>query len=211
MMKKLLPVAVLAAGLMTAVPTQAQSLRFGFEGGLNVTKPSLSKDIFDTSNRLGFYVGPKLKFTLPIVGLGVDVAALYDHRESKLEAEAGDAKNIKQDNIVVPLNLRYNVGLGNLLGIYFFGGPQLGFNIGDKSFSWTDLSSYDHTFSLKKSNFSVNLGAGVTISHLEVSARYNIPITKTGNVTSVGQVAGDAITSITSKSNTWQVGLAYYF
>ncbi len=211
MMKKLLPMAILAAGLMTSAPANAQSIRFGFEGGLNVTKPSLSEDIFEASNRLGFYIGPKLKFTLPIVGLGVDVAALYDHRESKLESQNNVTKTIKQENIIVPVNVRYNVGLGSLLGIYFFGGPQIGFNVGDKSVNWTDLSTYDNTFTLKKSNFSVNLGAGVTVSHFEISARYNIPISKTGEVTSVTTVAGDVASNFSSKSNTWQVGLAYYF
>lgn len=95
MMKKLLPMAILAAGLMTSAPANAQSIRFGFEGGLNVTKPSLSEDIFEASNRLGFYIGPKLKFTLPIVGLGVDVAALYDHLANMERLHAGYSRLVR--------------------------------------------------------------------------------------------------------------------
>ncbi len=211
-MKKMLSMAMLAACTLLALPASGQSkLRFGFEGGLNVTKASLSTDVFESSNRVGFFIGPKAKFTLPIIGLGVDVAALYDHRESKLESSSAGTETFRQENVIVPIDVRYTLGIGSLVGVYFAAGPQFGFNVGDDSFSWTDKSSYERTFQLKKSNFSFNLGGGITLSHLEVTARYNIPLSKTAEVTSVGNVANGVQEKFNSKSNTWQIGLAYYF
>lgn len=211
-MKKMLSIALLAICTMWVLPASAQSkLRFGFEGGLNVTKASLSTDVFNSSNRMGFYIGPKVKFTLPIVGLGVDVAALYDHRESKLESATAGSETFKQENVIVPVDVRYTLGIGNTAGIYFAAGPQLGFNVGDESFSWTDKASYERTFQFKKSNFSFNLGGGIILNHWEITARYNIPISKTADVESVGNVAEGVKDKFNSKSNTWQIGLAYYF
>ena len=82
---------------------------------------SIDKKVFDSSNQTGFFIGPTLKFSLPLIGLGIDIAALYDQRSAKVS----DAK--ENDG-----NLRYGIGLGSLTSIYFAAGPQFGFNVGDK-------------------------------------------------------------------------------
>ena len=182
-MKKVFTLALVAFGLMMAMPSQAQ-FKFGLKGGLNITDMSMSKDVLDASNRTGFFIGPSVKFTLPVVGLGIDAAALYDQREAKLKADVENttgtqitSNTVKQQAINIPINLRYSIGLGDLAGIYFAAGPQFGFNVGDKNFDWTKEASYR----LKSTNFSVNLGAGVTvINHLEVGFNYNIACGKTG-------------------------------
>lgn len=126
---------------MTATATQAQ-IKFGLKGGLNVTNMSFSTDVIDKSNQTGFFVGPTVKFTLPLVGLGIDAAALYDQRDAKVGDE-GDELTLKQRAINIPINLRYNIGLGSMAGIYLAAGPQFGFNIGDKTFSFDDGINYD--------------------------------------------------------------------
>ena len=108
-MKKLFTMVVLLATM--AVAAQAQ-VKFGVKGGLNVTSMKLSKDIVDKSNQAGFFIGPTVKFTLPVVGLGIDVAALYDQRSAK-----SDDETIKQQSIQIPLNLRYGIGLGSTASI----------------------------------------------------------------------------------------------
>ena len=45
---------------------QAQGLKFGVKGGLNISKMSFSKDVFDSDNKTGFYVGPTIKLSLPL-------------------------------------------------------------------------------------------------------------------------------------------------
>ena len=207
-MKKILTTIVAVAALFVAAPAQAQT-SFGLKGGLNVTNMTLSSDVLDVSNRAGFFVGPTVKFTLPIVGLGVDAAVLYDQREAKL-AET----TITQRSINIPINARYTIGLGDMAGVYLAAGPQFGFNVGDTDFSLAGLTSSStyENYTLKKSNFSLNVGAGVQLmSHLEIGVTYNIALGKTGEVDVLG-TAGDAIGSVfKTNNNAWQVSAAYYF
>lgn len=194
--------------MSTAITANAQ-LKFGLKGGLNVSSMSFDKDVFESSNRTGFFLGPTLRFNLPVVGLGFDLSALYNQRKSEISASSsasGEAETLKTKSIEVPLNVRYGIGLSSIANIFFFAGPQVGFNVGDKEHKLTSNS----TWTLSDSNFSVNLGAGVTLlSHLQLSANYNIACGKTGDVT-----FSDAVSSITKssgRSNSWQIGLAYYF
>ena len=84
LMKKIFALALVALGMMTANPAQAQ-IKFGLKGGLNITDMSMDSKVLDASNRTGFFIGPSVKFTLPVVGLGIDASALYDQREAKLK------------------------------------------------------------------------------------------------------------------------------
>lgn len=183
-MKKLFTLIVLVAATYFAVPANAQ-LKFGIKGGLNITDMSLSNDVFETSNRTGFFIGPTIKFTLPIVGLGIDASALYDQREGEVNVEADDntlvSTRLKQKSINIPINLRYDIGLGSLAAVYLAAGPQFGFNVGDKNQSlYKDVAEWR----LNTSNFSVNVGAGVMLlGHLQVGANYNIVCGKTGEIT----------------------------
>lgn len=207
-MKKLFTLIVLVAATYFAVPASAQ-LKFGIKGGLNITDMSLSNDVFETSNRTGFFIGPTIKFTLPIVGLGIDASALYDQREGEVNVEADDntlvSTRLKQKSINIPINLRYDIGLGSLAAVYFAAGPQFGFNVGDKNQSlYKDVAEWR----LNTSNFSVNVGAGVMLlGHLQVGANYNIVCGKTGEIT----VLDGAESVLRGRSNTWQISAAYYF
>ena len=197
-MKKILTVVVLFAALMTAVPAKAE-VKFGLKGGLNLTSMSFDSNIIDKSNQAGFFIGPTLKFTLPIVGLGIDASALYDQRKAKV-----DDSSVKQQSIQIPINLRYGIGLGSKASIYFFAGPQFGFNVGDKDIK-TDVGNW--TF--KSSNISANVGLGLMLlGHLQVSANYNFGLGKTGEFsenTIPNQIKENG------KLNAWQIGLTYFF
>ena len=186
-MKKITAVFTLVAVLMfgLSVPVQAQ-VQFGVKGGLNVGSMSLNNDLLKASNRTGYYFGPTVKFTLPVVGIGIDAAALYDQRETKLSNDklketSSFEKTVKQQQIVVPINLRYNIGLSKMAALLFYAGPQFGFNVGDKNQS-IDGKRIDWHF--KNSNLSINAGAGVMLlNHLQVSVNYNIACGKTGEAT----------------------------
>ena len=84
-MKKIFTSAAIALAMISAANTAQAQVKFGVKGGLNVTNMSFSKDVVDANNQTGFFIGPTLKFTLPIVGLGIDASALYDQREAKLK------------------------------------------------------------------------------------------------------------------------------
>jgi hypothetical protein len=215
-MKKVLTLIVMAVAF--AMPSKAQ-VSFGVKGGLNFTNMSINKsnleDLF--KNKAGFFAGVTVKVGLPLVpGLAFDGAALYDQREGDIEVYTGFSDNdkstekLKSQSIQIPINLRYEIGLGESANIFIFAGPQVGFNIGDKTKDlWSDMAEWR----LKTSNFSANVGLGFTImSHLQVSANYNIALGTTGEVdfkSAVDKtwdtVKGDA------KANSWQIALAYYF
>lgn len=203
-MNKKITLLLFAIVLMAVAPVQAQ-VKLGVKGGLNITNMSLNSDIVSSSNRTGFFIGPTLKFTLPVVGLGIDAAALYDQREAK-----SNDKTIKTQNINVPINLRYIIGLGSIAGIYFAAGPQFGFNVGNKNIE-NNVNTTTTTWNFKDSNFSINLGTGVMLlKHLEIGANYNIVCGKTGDVTV--KKATDSVTSTSkNRSNAWQISAAYYF
>ena len=209
-MKKILSLVFMVAAMMYATSANAQ-IKFGLKGGLNVTSMSFSEDVFDASNKTGFFVGPMVKVTVPVVGLSFDAAALYDQKEADVKyvgtnGDFGQA-NVKQQSINIPVNVRYGFGLSSLANIFLFAGPQWGINVGDKNFKWNETSSY----SLKKSNFSVNVGLGVTLmSHLQLSANYNIACGKTADAT-WKDVSSNVTEKGNSKNNSWQIALGYWF
>lgn len=191
------------AAIVVAQPAQAQ-VNIGLRGGLNISNMSLNKDVFDVSNRAGFFIGPSLK--LGFGSIGADISALYDQREAKVSDET-----IKQKNIVIPVNVRFNMGLG-AASVFLAAGPQFGFNIGDKEFKWKK-ENVENTFQLKKSNFSVNVGGGVHFGKLDVGVTYNIAVGKTADVDAEGawSTTKDAIKNFDAKNNAWQVFAAIYF
>ena len=207
-MKKILSLVFMVAAMMYATSANAQ-IKFGLKGGLNVTSMSFSEDVFDASNKTGFFVGPMVKVTVPIVGLSFDAAALYDQKEADVKYNIDDEfgkTNVKQQSINIPVNVRYGFGLSSLANIFLFAGPQWGINVGDKNFEWNKSGCY----SLKKTNFSVNVGLGVTLlSHLQLSANYNIACGKTADVT--WEETGKNIVNGNSKNNSWQIALGYWF
>ena len=206
-MKKILSLVFMVAAMMYATSANAQG-KFGLKGGLNVTSMSFSEDVFDASNKTGFFVGPMVKVTVPIVGLSFDAAALYDQKEADVKYKLGKT-TVRQKSINIPVNVRYGFGLSSLANAFLFAGPQWGINVGDKNFKWNETSSY----SLKKSNFSVNVGAGVTLlSHLQISANYNIACGKSADASLVK--AAEALTNAgkdKSRNNSWQIALGYWF
>lgn len=232
-MKKLFVILLGVFALGAATPAQAQ-VKFGVKGGLNVMNMTFTKDIFDASNKAGFFIGPMVKVSLPL-GFSVDAAALYDQKSADVkykytEVTSNDASDnlqdgttvqevngttkLKQQSIDIPVNLRYAVGLGSMANVFFFAGPQWGFNVGHKNYGYVGNQNQgndsNHAFSFKNSNFSINVGLGATLlKHLQVSANYNIACGKTADI-SYGK-ALESIAKARSRSNCWQIALGYWF
>ena len=96
---------MVVAAMMFATNANAQ-IKFGLKGGLDVTNMSLSNDVFDASNKTGFFVGPMVKVTIPIVGLSFDAAALYDQKEAKVSVNDAET-TMTQKSLNIPVNVRY--------------------------------------------------------------------------------------------------------
>ncbi|WP_294479790.1 porin family protein [uncultured Bacteroides sp.] len=191
-MKKIIGTLMIAVCIGMAIPAQAQ-INFGVKGGLNLSKASLS-DVpgnFKKDNFTGFFIGPMAEFNIPIVGLGVDASLLFAQRGIKVSG-AGDEITIKQNGIDIPVNLKYNIGLGSLVGIYLAAGPDFYFDFEKKS-----------GIDKKKAEVGINVGAGVKLlNHLQVGANYNIPLGDTADIKG---------TEGSYKTKTWQVSVAYIF
>ena len=210
-MKKALSLMVLAASLLPMSEADAQ-VKFGVKGGWNLSSLKLNDDMFTSDNKNGFFIGPMMKVSLPLTGLGFDVSALYNQREAKMRyasdvtgSDLSRRTTIKQKTIDVPVNLRYSIGLASMANVYFFGGPQWSINVGDENFKWDSVSSY----TLKKNTLSFNIGAGLTfLQHIQASVNYNIEASKSGKMEIERLDDGDWVKG---RNHTWQVSLGYWF
>lgn len=216
-MKKIRTFAVSAALLMSL--TIGAQVKFGVKGGVDLAELKLSSvsDAFQPKNCVGWFAGPTLE-VLSSNGLGFDISALYNQRESDwdilIDVDGSKMKPLKTKQIVVPLNVRYAIGLGDTFNIFGYAGPQVAFRIGDEVQKLADLKDEVPEWRLKDSNFSVNVGAGITIDRLQLSANYNVGVGRTGEVTwrDATHAALDG-----SKKNykgsykSWQISLVYFF
>ena len=185
-MKKIFGALMIAICIAMAMPAQAQ-IHFGVKGGLNLSKASFSnvKENFKKDNFTGFFIGPMAEFTIPIVGLGVDGALLFSQRGKD---------EVKQTGLEVPVNLKYTIGLGSLLGIYVAAGPDFFFDFKKKDY-----------VDRKKAQVALNLGAGVKLlKHLQVGVTYQLPMGDSFTWEEAGKAFG-------AKNKTWQVSAAYLF
>ena len=192
---------ILAVGLLMALPLRAQ-INFGVKAGYNLTEMSLSKSILEKaiSNRTGFFIGPTLKFNLPFIGWGIEMAALYDQREGKVK-ETGET--LKQKSFQVPVNVRLGIGLGDVATVFAFAGPQFGFAIGD-----TEKKLQYGEWTLEDNYVSANIGGGILlVNHLQLTVNYNFALGRAGEYE---YTIDNIVHSARVKSNGWQIALAYY-
>ena len=207
-MKKILSIIAVSVALLAA-PANAQ-VKFGVRGGANLVNMKLSGNVVNNlqkDNRAGFYIGPTVKFTVPIVGLSVDASALYDQRSTEVTNES-ETQSIISRQLAIPVNVRYGWGLGSVADIFLFAGPQVAFNFSKDKSLFNNVADW----SWKTSNFSVNVGLGCTIlSHVELKANYNIACGKTGEATIFDAATKTVTGTVKSKYNSWQLGMAYYF
>lgn len=185
-------------------------VHFGVKGGFQLTQMEFNTDALREGNRAGFFVGPELKIGLPVSGLAVDVAVLYDQRDLRT-----DHKVFKQKSIVIPANGRLGVGIGDAFGIFAYAGPQLSFNVGDDMLQWISDAGHNYQYTLQETLLSVNFGAGVYFTkHFEGSVSYNVPVSKTGDFTWDAlnqQMQGQTWQHAKSRTNAWRIGVTYYF
>ena len=196
-MKKIFAALMIAVCIGMTMSAQAQ-IHWGVKGGLNLSKASLSnvEDNFKKDNFTGFFIGPMAEVNIPVIGLGIDASLLFAQRGISV-SEGDDTYTIKQNGIDIPVNLKYNIGLGSLLGLYLAAGPDFYFDFaGNKTIEGTKTDK-------KRAEIGINVGAGIKLlNHLQLGANYNIPL---------GDTAKLEGTDASYKTKTWQVSVAYLF
>lgn len=194
-MKRIISALLVAVCIGMAMPAQAQ-LKWGVKGGVNVAKVTFDDKLLKSDNMAGFFIGPMAEFTIPVVGLGIDGSLLFSQKGIKADNDA-----VKQYGLDIPVNLKYNIGLGSLLGIYLAAGPDFYF----------DFKGNENGYDKRRAMVGVNVGAGLKlIKHLQIGFNYNIPLGKSGDVT-----WKDGVSSVfkadSYKTKTWQISAAYLF
>ena len=193
-MKKITSMAMMVMALFVAVPAQAQ-FSWGIKGGVNLVSNDLSNlsgivqdkaQIMNKDNYTGFFIGPKAELRVPILGFGIEAAALYSQKGMSV----GDNETFKQNSFQIPLNIKYSFGLGNVANVFIAAGPEFGFNVGETTKVFNNVQFDDVTgvtagdvsaYVLEKSTLSINIGLGATLlNHLQVALNYNMPWGKTG-------------------------------
>lgn len=194
-MRKIISILMVTVAMAVAIPAQAQ-IKFGVKGGVNLAKADFDKSDLKTSNFTGFFVGPMVDVTIPIAGLGVDGALLFSQRGVKIDGETE-----KENGIEVPINLKYNIGLGSLASVYLAAGPSFFFSFeSDEDF---DGGKFDR----KNAQLGLNFGAGAKLlKHYQIGVNYNLPISKSAEFK-----FNDIVDKDSYKTKTWQISLGYFF
>ena len=151
--------------LLTGGDVQAK-VKFGVRGGANLTKISFNSGVWDSKNKTGYFIGPTLKFGMPL-GFDLDASALYNQIEADPVLYIGNDNNndekfpnLKRKTIAVPLNLRKGFGFGDVLDLFIFAGPQFDFNVNG------DIRQGEVEWKWKESTVSVNVGLGLMLLNL---------------------------------------------
>ena len=178
-------------------------LDFGVVAGMNISKADFKNPAhsFKSGNRCGWFIGPKVEFAVPLIGIGADASVQFSQRNINIENRDGsETSSNKLNTIEIPINLRYQFGFSSLAAAYIATGPQFGFNVGKGKFK----EIRDTEYKVKNSILTWNIGAGVKLlKHLEAGVTYNIALSKFAKYT------GTQESSL--KSNTFQVHVGYFF
>lgn len=204
MKKVFLTIAIVVCSL--AASAQTNMFKWGVEAGMNFNSLSFDKEMFESNNRTGFFVGPKVKVNIPLLGFGADAAITYSMNGVSIDNMVGETISKNLSNLEIPLNLRYDFSLLKFLSIYLATGPQYNYCMSSEETIKELYGNADGAYS--RSNWGWNVGGGVEIlDHLQLGVTYTIPISDSGNL-SLGDIA-NVFSNYQQK--TVKVRLAYFF
>lgn len=195
---------------MIATTRADAQVKFGVRFGPNTSSASINRNLLSAENRTGFILGPTLDAKIPILGLGFDLSAVYDHRIVHLNAneESGMTSGTKTfKSLDIPLNIKWTLGNDKSFSVYGATGPQVSWNLDSQSLKGIlDVSQYK----MKNSYFSWNIGAGLTfLNMIRLSYNYNIGIGNTAEINFVDEM-GEVVQGHI-RNHTHQFFLTYFF
>ena len=158
-MKKIFSAFIIAVGCMfMAMPAQAQLIKWGVKGGVNLTKIDWDGGYKgNKDNSAGFFIGPMAEITIPIVGLGVDGALLFS-QGSLLGVYFAAGPDFffdfdKKDNVDrKKTQVGLNLGVGVKLIKHLQVGVNYQFPMGD-SFKWKEVG---HAIGAKNKTWQIS-------------------------------------------------------
>jgi len=184
-------------------------VKFGPKVGVNLSTMTLKSSglSFDPTMQVGFHVGVISEISITD-NLVLQPGIFYSTKGSKFKishSQLSYEASIAPGYVDIPINLNYYFGTGNTK-IAFFAGPYIAYGIGGKTKS--DGESADISFGntdnddMKPLDFGINIGAGVNLNGLLISAQYGL-----GLANLVPSTTGDA----EMKNRVIGISLAYLF
>lgn len=197
--------------LAAASPAAAQ-LRFGPRAGTIVNKPEFDPRIFYSDKSLGWVGGLGLEFTLPVVGTGIEVAALYNHRKANFHNETASGSS-ERGYIEIPANLMYRLTLP-VVSPYVAAGPSVAF--------LATKEAAESAYKNRNVVWGINAGFGVRIlEHVDIRATYYCGLSSAMKFAAdqLPEVPGQVFTPqptaepvfISGRDKSWTVTVGYYF
>ena len=179
------------------MPASAQ-FKIGPKLGATVSSLKFDRSVFDSDNRAGFTGGLMCEFTVPVVGVGFDLSAMYVRRSTRW-MESNNVVSDSRDYFTIPVNLKWKMRLP-LVKPFLTTGPEFAF--------LTSGRSVGEAWRNKKIDYSWNFGAGVEIlGHLQLAAAYGIGLNSALQKTGVA----DNATKVEAKNRVWTLTAAYLF
>ncbi len=203
MKKSITRALVVAIVALTSLTASAGPFQFGVIVGANINRFTTDKsELLSADNRAGFTGGLTAKFTVPIIGIGADVAVMYARRSAEM-VEGENSQKLNYDYIAVPLHLRYDLGLpivGKVLTPAIFTGPNFAFRCSKEIIS---------DYKANKYNVGWDFGIALTfVNHVQIAGSYTLGMNKAINYVPSVNVADPGIKGRTSG---WTVTAAYLF
>ncbi len=192
--------------------------RFGVKAGLNVDKFHFSekdlKNDFDGDNRCGWTAGVMTEFTVPIVGIGMDLSVMYTRMNSEAQITGSDgllhSEKTGKNFLEIPLNVKYKINIpavSRFVVPMIYTGPTLALKLG---------GSKNNFLATKSAQWGWNVGLGVElIRHLQVSAGYTFGINNIVKITDKTGILPDwwpgVEDNVKLKNNYWTITAAWLF
>ncbi len=199
-MKKILVIVAFATMFM-ATKVNAQELKFGAKGGLNIAKVSdLSIEDVHFDSRIAYHFGLMAEIKLA-EKFAVQPELLYSVQGAKKKKD-GVTGTLKLNYITIPVMAKYFV----TDGLSLEAGPQLGFRTTAKLTA--EIEGREESINLKDDikgvDFGVNFGLGYSLKNLNFGIRYNLGLTDIAK----DRESGD---DETNKNGVFQVSIGYMF
>lgn len=201
-MKKILLFVVLS--MMCATVSAGTRIWLGVKGGISMSAMSFADDAFSTSSEMGYFIGPSVRMSLPVGGLGLDASLLYEYREAGVRDVVNNDLFVKEKNFAVPVNLRYDFNRTGDVGFFVSAGPQFNFSVG----GGRDYSPISAGWSPKDFSLGFNLGVGALfMKHLQFGVCYSMACGSSGEIVT----GGSDRMIFSAHSNVWSISCSYYF
>jgi len=160
--------------LGAAKTSQAQLSYYGVKGGTSFANISGDDVNFDTNTRVGIVLGAYAGLSFSDLPVTIQPEILYTQKGYKTE-NSGVTSTLKLNYIEVPILAKFSFETMGSVQPHVIAGPFVGINILSESSSGGTTQDLD---SISSGEFGLAAGAGVNVSGIDITARYDLGITQ---------------------------------